>query len=58
MYDPTTNTWSPLPKSPLRGREPAVTAWTGTELIIWGGQAVTDGQYLTDGATLGPLPAA
>jgi N-acetylneuraminic acid mutarotase len=56
-YDPATNGWSLLPKSPLRGRVQAVTAWTGTELIIWGGIGVGSGaNEYTDGATLTPEP--
>jgi hypothetical protein len=35
-YDPTANTWRPLPESPLSGRIPVAAVWTGTELIVWG----------------------
>jgi hypothetical protein len=59
-FDPATNTWSALPKAPLRGRVEANSVWTGTELIIWGGvdarTAKPDGTWrgLTDGAAFKP----
>jgi N-acetylneuraminic acid mutarotase len=58
-YNPSTNHWSALPKSPLRGRTAAVTAWTGTEMIIWGGHGVGErpGEYF-DGAIYKPGPAS
>jgi N-acetylneuraminic acid mutarotase len=37
-FDPVRNTWQPLPASPLAGRR-ADGVWTGTELVIVGGQA-------------------
>jgi N-acetylneuraminic acid mutarotase len=56
-YDPLTNRWSALPKSPLRGRAEAFAVWTGLEMIIWGGRAVTppDIQF-TNGAAYRPYP--
>ena len=34
VWDPTTNTWTPLPAAPLTGSGASV--WTGTQLIEWG----------------------
>jgi N-acetylneuraminic acid mutarotase len=36
-YDPATDTWTGLPRSPLRARVDAITVWTGSEMLIWGG---------------------
>jgi hypothetical protein len=36
-YDPKTDRWSPLPQAPLQGRLDPVGAWTGSSLIVWGG---------------------
>ena len=37
-YDPDRNRWSPLPQAPLLGRTDPTAAWTGTQLIVWGGE--------------------
>jgi hypothetical protein len=42
-YDPGSNRWSALPRSVLRGRTGHVAVWTGTQMLIWGGNAVTPG---------------
>jgi len=37
-YDPVTYTWTPISTmGALAGRMYFVAAWTGTEMIIWGG---------------------
>jgi N-acetylneuraminic acid mutarotase len=36
-YDPATNTWRPMAASPLAARAGAVVAWTGREVLVWGG---------------------
>lgn len=36
-YDPGTGRWRTLPPSPLSARAGQAAAWTGTEMIIWGG---------------------
>ena len=49
-YDPAADRWSKLPPAPIRGRPSAAAAWTGRDLIVWGG-----GPYdtrLLDGAVL------
>ncbi len=48
-YDPRADGWSPLPQAPLRGRLDPVGAWTGRELIVWGGDP-----GFADGATFTP----
>ena len=40
VYDPATDVWSALPKAPARGRTGAIAVWTGSRLIVWGGQGV------------------
>lgn len=36
--------WEPMADSPLQGRAEPATAWTGTELLVWGGDgAFSDG---------------
>lgn len=54
-YDPANNRWSALPRSPLRGRVNAAAIWTGTEMVIWGGnrQSAGVGDF-ADGATYIP----
>lgn len=53
-YDPATNRWSALPKSVLRGRTGHVAVWTGAQMLIWGGNAVTPGGTTRDGAAYTP----
>ncbi|HTG48006.1 MAG TPA: kelch repeat-containing protein [Actinomycetota bacterium] len=59
-FDPATNTWSPLPASPLRARVWPTAVWTDGEWIIWGGgdarSFAADGDWkpLTDGAAFTP----
>jgi N-acetylneuraminic acid mutarotase len=36
-YNPVTDTWSPMQDAPIvRGGHTAI--WTGTEMIVWGGE--------------------
>lgn len=51
-YNPTTDTWTPLPDSPINSRTYHNAVWTGTEMIIWGG-ANADGLF-NDGASYNP----
>lgn len=53
-YDPATDRWAPMPKSPLRGRTSAISVWTGTEMIIWGGMGVSLDTRFSDGAAFRP----
>jgi hypothetical protein len=36
-FDPKANRWSLLPGAPLLGRLDPTAAWTGHEMIVWGG---------------------
>lgn len=36
-YDPDTDTWSPISLAPISGAAGSYAAWTGDEMIIWGG---------------------
>lgn len=63
-YDPATDAWRALPEAPIQGRRGAVTAFTGTELLVMGGLGAGD-QPLADGAAYSvetdgwrPLPAS
>lgn len=51
-YRPAGDAWRRLAPSPLSARSPAATAWTGTELLVWGGVSA-DG-VLSDGAAYDP----
>jgi hypothetical protein len=49
LYTPSTDGWSPMP---VAGADPglqlgAVSAWTGTELLVWGGQTAATGARYT-----------
>lgn len=37
--DDGTGTWTPIPEAPLSARQPGVAVWTGTEMVIVGGDA-------------------
>jgi hypothetical protein len=57
-YDPTTNHWTLLPQAPLTARTYAIAVWTGSRLLLLGGQAAittnTVGSY-PDGAVYDPV---
>jgi len=59
-YDPKTDRWSALPQWPLQSRDGSTVAWTGRQLIVWGGVigtprgTSTPPKYLTDGAAFTP----
>jgi len=48
--------WSPLPPSPLSARRDAAAAWTGRELLVWGGRDATG--HRGDGAAYDPAAGA
>jgi hypothetical protein len=48
-YDPATRSWRALPKAPITGRAWAATAWTGTEMLVWGGDDCGCGNPPTGG---------
>jgi hypothetical protein len=58
-YNPSTRTWRLLPSSPLSGRANASAVWTGTEVIIWGGEGIgiygtPSGKLNAEGASYTP----
>jgi hypothetical protein len=58
-FDPAGDGWTPLPRSPLEARTDAVAAWTGRELVVWGGVGAGNrgnGRQLDDGAAFTPRP--
>lgn len=53
VYDPRRGTWALLPPAPISGRSGHVLAWTGSEVVVWGGgRRGVDGDWLDldDGA--------
>ncbi len=55
-YDPVADRWRRLPPSPLRGRADHIAAWTGREMVLWGGSALGfGGQVFGDGAAFDPV---
>ncbi|MBI2392835.1 MAG: hypothetical protein HYV09_24835 [Deltaproteobacteria bacterium] len=55
-YDPATDTWSMLPAAPLTPRDEHFVAWTGSELLVWGGNA--GDTFYRDGARYNPSTKA
>ena len=45
--------WAPLSKSPLSARSGHLAVWTGTRMLVWGGDG-PDNQPLADGAAYDP----
>lgn len=46
--------WTPLPDGPADGRVAPISAWTGAELIIWGGETVSEAEWVNNGAAFDP----
>jgi hypothetical protein len=55
-FNAVARTWGPLPQAPLGGRSDTAFAWTGEELLIWGGfdGGFRDVPYFDDGAAFDP----
>jgi N-acetylneuraminic acid mutarotase len=58
-YDPAQDLWSPMALPPaLSGRRRHTVAWTGSEMIVWGGYATVKrnqaAYYLADGGAYAP----
>lgn len=55
-FDAAARRWEPMPQSPLEGRSDMASAWTGRELLIWGGWdgGFRDPPYFGDGAAFDP----
>jgi hypothetical protein len=49
--------WSDLPAAPIDPRNQAALAWTGREMVVWGGVA-GEGQLFGDGAAFDPSRSA
>jgi hypothetical protein len=47
-------TWRMMAASPLAGRSGALSAWSGSEVLIWGGSSTADDRWLEDGAAWNP----
>jgi WD40 repeat protein len=57
-FDPATDTWRAIAKSPLTPRCCAAAVWTGERILIWGGSTATSvaqDVYLDDGASYDPV---
>jgi hypothetical protein len=52
-FDPEARTWRTLPPAPIAPRFGAVYAWTGSEVIVWGG-GERGGPTSTEGAAYDP----
>lgn len=50
--------WVPLDRGPLAPRWPGVVAWTGEEIVLWGGEPVGGGSGLGGGAAYRPASEA
>jgi hypothetical protein len=62
-YDPKTDRWSAIPRSPIPGRLDSTAVWTGRQVVVWGGErgvCAPDGvhgchtKYFADGAAFTP----
>ncbi len=47
-------TWEPIADAPIEPRPFAVTAWTGSEVVVWAGSSLTRGFAYGDGAIYQP----
>ena len=52
-YDPAADAWRVIAAAPLAPRVRHVVAWTGTEMLVWGGHTA-DNNRLADGAAYNP----
>jgi hypothetical protein len=41
-YDPATDQWTAMTRSPLQARTDALAVWTGSQMIVWGGTLLND----------------
>lgn len=53
LYDLEAGEWRQIPAAPVSPRWGAVAAWTGSELVVWGGTG-PDNEPLADGAAYDP----
>jgi len=60
VFDPVESTWRPITPAPLELRALMASAWTGSELLVWGGWSGTYGYefaevFFDDGAAYDPV---
>jgi hypothetical protein len=55
-YNPATDQWRPIPAAPVAGRGSPLTAWTGSEMLVFGGATfdASGVKALLDGAAYDP----
>lgn len=54
-YKPSTDTWTPLPAAPIPGRHAHMAVWTGSAMLVYGGESeAAGGAALSDGALYNP----
>jgi hypothetical protein len=55
-FDTRTGLWQAMPEAPLAGRIHPAHAWTGTELLVWGGRSAGQPrtEWFADGAAYNP----
>lgn len=53
-YDPVNDTWRMLPVAPVDGRQPLVSVWTGSEMLVWGAGPNRDANTVLDGGAYDP----
>jgi hypothetical protein len=46
--------WARLPSGPLSARDQETALWTGSDLLVWGGQTTSGSHMLRDGALFDP----
>ena len=56
-YTPFKQEWGAIPAAPIAPRARAVVTWTGSELLVWGGERDDDAP-LSDGAAYNPTTGA
>lgn len=54
-HDLATGRWAPLPKAPLAARSSPAAAWTGEQMLVWGGRGAR--AVMGDGAAYDPARA-
>ena len=57
LWDPQSNTWTPMAVYPFVSRLGKTAVWTGSEMFVWGGYTRTGGfpdAYYADGARYNP----
>lgn len=50
----TSETWDLVADHPVVGRTFPVVVWTGTEVVVWGGEEPSEGAWHADGAAFNP----